>query len=157
MEQERPAQARRKLARPELTWDGQPVAADEPHGAAIIVRRPDGRGGRQYLMLHRAHRGPGYDGDWAWTPPSGARQPGEPVLGGALRELAEEAGITGAEPVPVDLADPWAVFLAEVPAGTQVRLDAEHAGFRLSDRAVAAGRPGHPEVRCVLDRSHMLG
>jgi 8-oxo-dGTP pyrophosphatase MutT (NUDIX family) len=94
-----------------------------------VVRRPGGNGGWEYLLLHRAYRGPDYAGDWAWTPPSGARLPGEPVLAGALRELKEEAGISCAEPVPVDLSGPWAIFLAEVPARTQVRLDAEHDGF----------------------------
>jgi 8-oxo-dGTP pyrophosphatase MutT (NUDIX family) len=133
-------QRRRARARPELTWDGLPVAADDPHGAAIIVRRPDGQGGREYLLLHRAHRGPGYDGDWAWTPPSGARLPGEPVLAGALRELAEEAGITGVEPVPVDLSGPWAVFLVEVSARMRVRLDAEHDQFRWVSAAEALSR-----------------
>jgi 8-oxo-dGTP pyrophosphatase MutT (NUDIX family) len=133
-------QRRRARARPELTWDGLPVAADEPHGAAIVVRRPDGQGGREYLLLHRAHRGPDYDGDWAWTPPSGARLPGEPVLAGALRELAEEAGIAAAEPVPVDLSGPWAVLLAEVPARTRVRLDAEHDQFRWVSAAEALSR-----------------
>jgi len=138
VEQERPAPTR-----PALTWDGLPVAADEPHGAAIVVRRPDGHGGREYLLLHRAHRGPHYDGDWAWTPPSGARLPGEPVLAGALRELAEETGITSAEPVPVDLSSPWAVFLAEVPRTAAVRLDAEHDRFAWTPagRALARCRP----------------
>ncbi len=138
MEQERPAPAR-----PAQTWDGLPVAADEPHGAAIVVRRPDGHGGREYLLLHRAHRGPDYDGDWAWTPPSGARLPGEPVLAGALRELAEETGITSAEPVPVNLSGPWAVFLAEVPRAAAVRLDVEHDRFAWTSpgRALARCRP----------------
>jgi 8-oxo-dGTP pyrophosphatase MutT (NUDIX family) len=105
-----------------------------------VVRRPDGKRGWEYLLLHRAYRGPGYAGDWAWTPPSGARLPGEPVLMGALRELKEEAGITSAEPVPVDLSGPWAIFLAEVPALTQVHLDAEHDGFAWVPEAEALSR-----------------
>src|SRR5258708_6028671 len=105
-------------ARPPLdrTWDGLPVASDEPHGAAIVVRRRSAQGARAYLLLHRAYRGPDYDGDWAWTPPSGARLPREPVLAGALRELAEETGITGAEVIPGDLSGDWAVFLPQVPS-----------------------------------------
>ena len=108
------------------TWDGLPVAQDRPQGAMVVVRRTGDETG--YLALHRAHRGPGYEGDWAWTPPSGARLPGEPVLAGAARELGEEAGLTAA-PRPVDLSGGWAVFAAEVPAGTAVRLDAEHDRF----------------------------
>jgi 8-oxo-dGTP pyrophosphatase MutT (NUDIX family) len=110
----------------EYTWDGLPVAPDNPRGAMVVVRRPDGDGGREYLMLHRAHRGPDYEGDWAWTPPSGARLPGEPVLTGARRELAEEAGLDTPGLAPVDLSGGWAVLAAEVGAGEVARLDAEH-------------------------------
>jgi 8-oxo-dGTP pyrophosphatase MutT (NUDIX family) len=149
-------QRRRAAARPELTWDGLPVAADEPHGAAIVVRRPDGQGGREYLLLHRAHRGPDFDGDWAWTPPSGARLPGEPVLAGALRELAEEASITSALPVPVDLSGPWAVFLAEVPARTRVRLDAEHDQFRWVSAAEALSRCRPASASAGLAAAHAV-
>jgi len=149
-------QRRRAPARPELTWDGLPVAADDPHGSAIIVRRPDGQGGREYLLLHRAHRGPDYDGDWAWTPPSGARLPGEPVLAGALRELAEEAGITCAEPVPVDLSGPWAVLLAEVPAQARVRLDAEHDQFRWVSAAEALSRCRPASATAGLAAAHAV-
>ena len=69
----------RVAATPRFTWDGVPIAPDEPHGAAILARRPADGGLHEYLVLHRAHRGPDYEGDWAWTPPSGSRQPGEPV------------------------------------------------------------------------------
>jgi aminoglycoside 6'-N-acetyltransferase len=124
------------------TWDGLPVAQDHPQGAMVVVRRP--RGETEYLMLHRAHRGPGYEGDWAWTPPSGARLPGEPVLAGAARELGEEAGITAARLRPVDLSGPWAVFAADVPAATEVRLDAEHDRFDWLPAALA-------ELRCRPD------
>ncbi|NUS58577.1 MAG: NUDIX domain-containing protein, partial [Streptomycetaceae bacterium] len=81
---------------PETTWDGLPIADDDPRGAGVVTRRPTG-GGTEYLLLHRHHEGPAYEGDWAWTSPSGARLPGEPVLTGALRELGEEAGLFGVE------------------------------------------------------------
>jgi RimJ/RimL family protein N-acetyltransferase/8-oxo-dGTP pyrophosphatase MutT (NUDIX family) len=137
------------------TWDGLPVASDRPHGAMVVVRRPAGPGGpgparpggpgpAEYLMLHRAHRGPAYEGDWAWTPPSGARLPGEPVLAGARRELAEEAGLTGVGLIPVDLSGEWAVFAADVPAGTEARLDPEH------DKLAWLPRPD-AERRCRPD------
>jgi len=116
---------------PERTWDGLPVAPDDPRGAQIVVRRPAGPGGAEteYLMLHRAVHGPGYEGDWAWTPPSGARLPGEPILAGAERELAEEAGLRAVRLHPADLSGPWAVFAADVPPDTRVTLDAEHDRF----------------------------
>lgn len=46
------------------------------------------------LLLHRKHNGSAYEGDWAWTTPSGARLPGELVHACAQRELAEETGLT---------------------------------------------------------------
>lgn len=76
----------------ETTWDGKPISPDPPYGASIIVYRPSAKG-RRFLILHRAHRGPAYEGEWAWTPPSGARYPGEPVEQCAQRELAEETGL----------------------------------------------------------------
>lgn len=122
------------------TWDGLPVAQDHPQGAMVVVRRRGARPGPEYLVLHRAHHGPAYEGDWAWTPPSGARLPGEPVLAGAVRELGEEAGITGARLLPADLSGRWAVFAADVPAGTEVRLDAEHDRFEWLPAAQAERR-----------------
>jgi len=122
------------------TWDGLPVAGEQPHGAMVVLRRPDpDRDGTEYLMLHRAHHGPDYEGDWAWTPPSGARLPGEPVLAGAQRELAEEAGLS-APLIPVDLSGGWAVFAADVSAGTRVTIDAEHDRYTWLTRPDAERR-----------------
>jgi 8-oxo-dGTP pyrophosphatase MutT (NUDIX family)/RimJ/RimL family protein N-acetyltransferase len=121
------------------TWDGLPVAPDEPNGAAILVRRT---GTGEYLILHRAHRGPGYEGDWAWTPPSGSRLPGEPVLAAALRELAEETGlqVDAADLHPLDLSGAWAHFGLDVTSSAQPRLDAEHDRFEWLSAAEAIAR-----------------
>jgi 8-oxo-dGTP pyrophosphatase MutT (NUDIX family) len=136
------------------TWDGLPVAPDEPHGAAIIVRRA---GAGEYLILHRAQHGPGYEGDWAWTPPSGSRLPSEPVLGAALRELAEETGlhVGPAELRALDLSGPWAHFGLDVPAAARPRLDAEHDRFEWlpAAEAVARCRPGAVAAGIRLARS----
>jgi RimJ/RimL family protein N-acetyltransferase len=108
------------------TWDGLEVAAEDPRGTTVVVRRPAGDS-HEFLLLHRGHRGTDYEGDWAWTAPAGARQPGEAVYPAALRELAEEAGISGVDLLPVDLSGRWAVFVADVPAATAVDLiDPEH-------------------------------
>ena len=52
------------------TGDGQTVSQEKPYGASIIVYRRSEQG-IEYLILHRAFRGAGIEGDWAWTPPSG--------------------------------------------------------------------------------------
>jgi 8-oxo-dGTP pyrophosphatase MutT (NUDIX family) len=130
------------------TYDGVPVAPDEPYGAAIEVRRTaTASGQREYLVLHRAHRGPDYAGDWAWTPPSGSRQPGEPVLAAALRELTEETGLAvpAADLRALDLSGEWVRFGLDVPPDTQVRLDAEHDRFEWLPAAEAIARC-QPEV-----------
>jgi len=80
-------------------------------------------------MLHRAHHGPENAGDWAWTPPAGARRPGEPVDACARRELREETGLERApEPTPCGREE-WSVYLAEASPDATVVIDAEHDGF----------------------------
>ncbi|RII11930.1 dihydroneopterin triphosphate pyrophosphatase [Streptomyces sp. YIM 130001] len=116
---------------PRTTYDGLPINPEPPYGSTVVVRTksPDGT---RYLLLHRAHEGPDFEGDWAWTPPAGARQPGEDVREGAVRELAEEAGphlaalASTLRPLPSTQAN-WAQFLLDAPWGTPVELvDPEH-------------------------------
>ena len=110
----------------ETTWDGLPVSKEKPVAVSVVVWRPGG-GGREWLLLHRTHAGgPDFEGDWAWTPPAGARLPGEPVDAAARRELLEEVGFA-AEPQPTPCGDEdVAVFAAEAPRGVRIALDAEH-------------------------------
>ena len=94
---------------PFTTWDGEPVSREPPHGATVVVaaRAP---GGWRCLLLHRGHHGPSWDGDWAWTPPTGSRKPGEDVTACAVRELGEETGLDATpRPVVTDEVE-WAVF-----------------------------------------------
>lgn len=110
------------------TWDGLPVSRERPHGVTVVVFRP-GPAGTELLMLHRVHQGPEYEGDWAWTPPAGARLPGEPVEECARRELLEESGLTlNLEPTDCGTED-WWVYLAEAACDARVVLDAEHDRF----------------------------
>lgn len=134
------------------TWDGLPVAPDQPYGAAIHVRRS---GTADYLVLHRAHNGPGYEGDWAWTSPSGSRLPGEPVLAAALRELAEETGLAAAasDLRALDLSGAWAHFRLDVPASVRPRVDAEHDRFEWLPAATAIVRCQPAVVAAGIQRA----
>ena len=99
--------------------------SDGPQGAAVLVWRRTVNDGREWLILHRAHNGSDYEGDWAWTPPSGVRDDGEDAASCALRELREETGLD----LDVELVDEstqWAVFVAEAPSDADVSLNFEH-------------------------------
>lgn len=110
------------------TYDGRPIAREPPFGATVVVYRRLA-GALQLLMLHRAHQGPDYEGDWAWTPPAGARWPGEAIEACAVRELAEETGLTLPLASSDHGTDAWPVYMAEAPAGAEMRLSAEHDRF----------------------------
>ena len=127
------------MERNSSTWDGQPIAEEPPYGATVVVYRA-AQTGMQFLLLHRAHRGPDYEGEWAWTPPAGARRPGEPVEACAERELHEESGLTSPITV-VDVGEDWAVFCAEVESDAAVVLhDDEHDRFEWVPLDVVASR-----------------
>jgi 8-oxo-dGTP pyrophosphatase MutT (NUDIX family) len=114
-----------------FTWDGLPVAPDPPTAVAIVVWRW-GNQGREFLLLHRmAPGGPDYEGDWAWTPPAGARQPGEPPDAAAARELREETSLDlQITPLPEAApSDNVALYLAQAPSDAAVGLDEEHDRF----------------------------
>ncbi len=115
----------------ETTWDGLPVARERPYACCVVVWR-GGERGREFLLLHRlAPGGPGFEGDWGWTPPSGARQPGETPDAAAARELHEETDlILPLTPVP-EAAPPEdvALYVAQAPPDAEVVVDDEHDRF----------------------------
>ena len=90
------------------------------NGAVVVVRRGD-----EILVLRRAQYHD--NGDWQWTPPSGAREPGESAEENAARELREETGLELRLTLVRD--EPWAVFVADAPADAVVVLDGEHTAY----------------------------
>jgi 8-oxo-dGTP pyrophosphatase MutT (NUDIX family) len=113
----------------ETTWDGLPVAREPPYVCCVVVWR-QGVAAGEFLILHRAHFRPDFAGDWAWTPPSGARQPDEAPDEAAARELREETGLELAlsriESPNADVA----LYVAQAPQDAEVTLDAEHDAHR---------------------------
>ena len=103
---------------------------DTSSGVAVVVWRKEPR--LEVLLLHRRVFGENFVGEWAWTTPGGAREPGESAAETADRELFEETGLR-LECVPV--ASPYAaappgfdvdVFVAEARAADGVSLSDEH-------------------------------
>jgi 8-oxo-dGTP pyrophosphatase MutT (NUDIX family) len=122
------------------TWDGEPVSRERPHGATVVVaaRSPEGW---RYVLLHRGHHGPDFEDDWAWTPPSGSRKPGEDVAACAARELREETGLVAGPQSVLTSDTDWAVFALEVPWGTAIAVDGtEHDRFEWVTYADALDR-----------------
>lgn len=134
------------------TWDGESISAEPPTGAAIVVYRRTGAA-IEYLLLHRAHHGPAYDGDWAWGPPSGCRYPGEPVADCAARELHEETGLR----LVLDATDlgstDWALYLGQAPGDATIQLSAEHDRFLWLLLDAATVRTAPDAVRASLLRA----
>lgn len=140
------------MARPlERTWDGLPVSPEPPYGAAVVVYRRQGDG-VVYLILHRAHHGPAYEGDWAWGPPAGARLPGEPVEACARRELREETGLDLPLTAVSGPGESWQVYMAEAPAEVEVRLSPEHDRYAWLPAREAAARCRPPLVAAQIMR-----
>lgn len=122
------------------TWDGLPISPEAPFGTSIIIYRK-GLAGTEFLLLHRSQNGADYEGEWAWTPPSGARLPNEPVDDCARRELYEETGLT----LPIEATgfgqESWAIYHAEITDDHVVTLlDVEHDRYEWVTLEVALAR-----------------
>lgn len=131
----------------ETTWDGLAVSHEKPFGCMIVVYQWR-EVGLFVLLLHRAHHGPEYKGDWAWTPPSGARQPGEAVAACARRELTEETGLALVPILTAHGSQDWAVYQVEASHDADVTLlDVEHDRYEWLLHDVALERVAPERVR----------
>lgn len=134
----------------QTTYDGLPVSPEPPFGATIVVHR-QGAGGPELLLLHRAALGSDFEGDWAWTPPAGARLPDESADDCARRELLEETGLAVAIRRTEHGSGDWLVYVAQVPADVQVVLDGEHDRFEWVSLAQALVRCRPVRVAADID------
>ena len=139
------------------TWDGAPVSREMPHVATVVVYRGVEHG-HEFLILHRAHSGPDYEGEWAWTPPYGARLPDEAVDACAQRELKEETGLS----IPVEQtgigSEAWHVYTAEASPEDAIELDAEHDRFEWVAIEAAVSRCAPEQVAdSILSVGRHLG
>lgn len=121
------------------TYDGQQIAREAPFGATVVVYRI-AKENAEVLVLHRAHNGPDYDGDWAWTPPAGARWPNETPDQCAQRELLEETGLRLVPRRIDDGARDWSLYAAQVQPDAAVTLDDEHDRYEWVSVDVACSR-----------------
>jgi 8-oxo-dGTP pyrophosphatase MutT (NUDIX family) len=129
----------------QTTWDGVPIADENPRGCSAIVWRGSPRR-PEFLILHRRAAGPAdFEGDWAWTPPAGSRQPGEDISQTVVRELREETGLELTCELTTLGTEEWVVYLAEAPDDASVVLDHEHDRLRWLSAEDAAKRclPAH--------------
>lgn len=126
--------------RDRTTWDGKPVSSVPPFGVTIIVRRRSPLA-ETYLLFHRSNTDD--NEEWAWTPPSGARLPSEPVAECAKRELGEETGLW-MEPLPTGFGtDDWPVYMVDIDPESEIVLSAEHDRFEWAtlERAINRCKP----------------
>jgi ADP-ribose pyrophosphatase YjhB (NUDIX family) len=142
---------------PQRTYDGLAITRDPPFGASVVVYRR-GEASIEFLLLHRAHQGPDYEGDWAWTPPAGARWPGEHPDDGARRELKEETGLALPLQRTAHGTADWLVYRAEASLVSTVVLGAEHDRYAWLSAEEASARCAPEQVAAqILFVARQLG
>jgi 8-oxo-dGTP pyrophosphatase MutT (NUDIX family) len=138
--------------REKTTWDGKPISSELPYGATIVVYRQNQRR-LEYLILHRAYNNPSYEGEWAWTPPSGARYPGESVEECAVRELEEETGLVLQTERTSHGTEDWYVYVAEAEETDQIVVGVEHDRYKWVSLEEAVRRCQPEKVSVAIQRT----
>ena len=124
---------KRPTTRERLRDEGEP--AKPRQSASLILLRDADRGDVELLLVRRNPAARFMGGFWVF--PGGAVDPGEDHRTAAVRELAEEAGVTNVEPEALVEYSRWITperiairfdtrfFLARAPAGARPRVDGE--------------------------------
>jgi 8-oxo-dGTP pyrophosphatase MutT (NUDIX family) len=143
------------MDKPARDEDGEFITPAPPYGGTVVVYRRSGARW-EYLLLHRSHNGPAFEGEWAWTPPSGSRLPDEDFERCAARELFEETGLRLPLRSMDTENDAWLVYGAEASDADSIRLSPEHDRFVWLplDQAVSLVSPAEP--RAQLERAAHL-
>ena len=123
---------KRPTIRERLRHDGEPAT---PRQSASLILLRDGDRGPEVLLVRRNPAQRFMGGFWVF--PGGAVDAGEDHRAAAVRELAEEAGVTNVEPEALVAYSRWITpeliairfdtrfFLARAPAGARARVDGE--------------------------------
>ena len=124
---------KRPTTRERLRDEGEPATPRQ--SASLILLRDADRGDVELLRVRRNPAARFMGGFWVF--PGGAVDPGEDHRTAAVRELAEEAGVTNVEPEALVEYSRWITperiairfdtrfFLARAPAGARPRVDGE--------------------------------
>lgn len=141
----------------------QAGAPTPPRASAsvIVVRDGDGDGGLEVLLVQRNPAQRFMGGFWVF--PGGALDAGEDHRAAAVRELAEEAAVTGVDPAALVPYSRWITperiatrfdthfFVVAAPDGTQPRVDgAECVDLRWTAPADAVDAYGRDALALVL-------
>jgi len=115
-----------------LRREGEPTP---PRQSASLILARDGERGVELLLVRRNPAARFMGGFWVF--PGGAADAGEDHRATAVRELAEEAGVTNVEPEALVAYSRWITpeliairfdtrfFVARAPAGVRPRVDGE--------------------------------
>ncbi len=123
---------KRPTTRERLRREGEPTP---PRQSASLILVRDGERGLELLLVRRNPAARFMGGFWVF--PGGAVDRGEDHRTAAVRELAEEAGVTNLEPEALVAYSRWITpelikirfdtrfYVARVPAGARPRVDGE--------------------------------
>ena len=123
---------KRPTVRERLRREGEPTT---PRQSASLILVRDGERGMDVLLVRRSPQQRFMGGFWVF--PGGAVDAGEDHRAAAVRELAEEAGVTNVEPEALVAYSRWITpelieirfdtrfYVARSPAGVRPRVDGE--------------------------------